>query len=169
MRFTLQKNEKILYQGRPSGKLLVLWFFDSIIPALFITLFIGIAFFVVHQNLTIIVPVSFVILLLIIFLYNIALIKTYEYYITTQRVIFKGGVISRKIKSIPLYKITDVAVSQGLGERMVGLASLNIQTAGSTLPRPEIQFVGLADADTPYSILLNQLATLQSSKNLLSG
>ena len=52
---------------------------------------------------------------------------------------------------------------------MVGLASLNIQTAGSTMPKPEIQFVGLADAETPYSILLNRLATFQSSKNLLSG
>ena len=62
-----------------------------------------------------------------------------------------------------------MVVSQGLGERMVGLASLNIQTAGSTMPKPEIQFVGLADAETPYSILLNRLATFQSSKNLLSG
>jgi uncharacterized membrane protein YdbT with pleckstrin-like domain len=64
--------------------------------------------------------------------------------ITSERVIYRSGVIRRRGTEIPLEQINAVAFSQGLIERLVKAGDLRIESAGATgqthyqnIPRPE--------------------------------
>lgn len=45
---------------------------------------------------------------------------------------FQEGVLSKSSRSLFLHKIQDVRVEQGLGERIFGIGSISIETAGET-------------------------------------
>ncbi len=67
--------------------------------------------------------------------------------VTNQRVVYRSGVIARHGREIPLAKLNDLAVSQSIGQRLVGAGRLFIESAGERgedsvppVPRPaEIQ------------------------------
>ena len=77
---------------------------------------------------------------------------------------FEGGILLRRVKSVPYHKITDVSVSQNILERILGISKLNIHTAGTGIPSPEIQFVGLTDPEMPQSIIMERLRAFNPIK-----
>lgn len=69
---------------------------------------------------------------------------TTEYVLTTERVVFRAGVFSRRGTEIPLEVINNVAFSQGVLERMIRSGDLLIESAGESgqsrftdIPDPE--------------------------------
>jgi uncharacterized membrane protein YdbT with pleckstrin-like domain len=54
--------------------------------------------------------------------------KTKRYIVTNLRLYVEEGIISRTITDIPLNKINDTALSQGLVQRMFGSADLSVMT-----------------------------------------
>lgn len=69
---------------------------------------------------------------------------TTEYVLTTERVVFRAGVFSRRGTEIPLEVINNVAFTQSLFERMVRSGDLLIESAGESgqsrftdIPDPE--------------------------------
>jgi uncharacterized membrane protein YdbT with pleckstrin-like domain len=50
--------------------------------------------------------------------------------VTTNRVIYRTGVITRKGREIPIDRVQDVSFRQSLFERMVGAGSLTVESAG---------------------------------------
>ncbi len=171
----LQRGEKILYQGTPDVKILIPWFIVSLVYVFFTTviifLSIGPLFFDIFKykfygnlfsNYLIFIQNHFFIFLLlvvIVFYYHIALRETYKYYITTKNIIFEGGILFKKIKIVPYYKITDVSIFQNIIERMVGLSRIRVQTAGNSgTVRPEVEFIGLKDVKRPLSIIMKHIS-----------
>jgi len=57
------------------------------------------------------------------------------------------GVLIRKRKSIPLDRVTDVALVQGPFMRLCRIWALQVQTAGSSQQAPEGTLYGLVDAE----------------------
>jgi uncharacterized membrane protein YdbT with pleckstrin-like domain len=64
--------------------------------------------------------------------------------LTTDRLIFRSGVLSKLSKEIPLERVNDVTYSQSLWERLIGAGDLFIESAGErgqsvfeNVPRPE--------------------------------
>jgi membrane protein YdbS with pleckstrin-like domain len=64
--------------------------------------------------------------------------------ITNQRLLWRRGLLARHSREIPLERISDVTVSQSLGERLFGLGDLVVQPVGeptrltvADLPHPE--------------------------------
>ena len=53
-----------------------------------------------------------------------------QFVLTSDRLITRTGVISKRSKEIPLERINDVSFSQGVFERMVGAGDLMIESAG---------------------------------------
>ncbi len=45
---------------------------------------------------------------------------------------YESGLLSRSTRTLPLGKIQDIRVDQSLGQRMVGLGSITIETAGES-------------------------------------
>ncbi len=165
----LQRGEKILYQGAPERKILILWFLDSLIYTFAFSLIIFLyilgesadAFLDFFEFVFSYLSV-FLTVLIIVFSYRIILRKTYKYYITTKNVIFEGGFFFKRIKIVPYHKITNVSVSQNIFERMIGLSRINIQTAGTGMRKPELQFVGLSNPEKPLSIIMERIEHLNA-------
>lgn len=66
-----------------------------------------------------------------------------KYAVTNKRVLHEYRLLSRRISTAPHGKIQDVHFAQGLMERLFGLGTININTAGSS--GIEIQFRGVKD------------------------
>ena len=56
--------------------------------------------------------------------------RTTHFVLTTRRVILRVGVLSRSGRDIPLRRITDVAFSHSLVERLLGCGTLTIESGG---------------------------------------
>jgi uncharacterized membrane protein YdbT with pleckstrin-like domain len=69
---------------------------------------------------------------------------TTHFVLTTDRLIFRSGVLSKVSKEIPLERLNDVTFSQSLWERVIGAGDLFIESAGERgqsvfedIPKPE--------------------------------
>jgi uncharacterized membrane protein YdbT with pleckstrin-like domain len=56
--------------------------------------------------------------------------RTTHYVVTTHRLLFREGVLSRRGRDVGLSRITDVSYSQTLWERLIDSGTLTIETAG---------------------------------------
>lgn len=149
--------EKILYESKPSGKVIVTWLFSRLLIYLVIFLFfwyfISIIRWIFGFSYTKIFNIL-VVLFVVIFLYLILLWKTYNYKITDKGVNFSGGIIIRKQKFVPFFKITNVEITQNLIEQMLGISRIGFQTAGTGgQPIPEIVFEGLENTEKPKHLV----------------
>ncbi len=68
---------------------------------------------------------------------------TTNFVVTTDRLIFRQGVLSKRGKEIPLGRLNDVAVNQTLFERLIGAGDVTIESGGergqqvfSDIPKP---------------------------------
>lgn len=78
--------------------------------------------------------------------------------LTTRELKVHRGIFIREEKSIPLEKITDLAVFEGPIMRHMGLKGIRIETAGqtSTAGRALVQIIGIVDTDTFRDMVLTQ-------------
>jgi membrane protein YdbS with pleckstrin-like domain len=53
-----------------------------------------------------------------------------SFVVTDQRVLYRTGVLGRHGVEIPLNRVTDIRYHQGLGERVLGVGDLDIESAG---------------------------------------
>ena len=172
MKVYFQEGEKKLYEGYPEIAILVLWFFRALLFAFFVSFFI-IPFFAAisnsfFENMLFNYLIFFFPILIIAFLYQIALRRSYHYYITNERIILEGGILLKKIKSVPYHKVTDVSIYQNIIERALGISTLNIHTAGTGVQIPEIRFFGLRQPERPQIIIINELKAFKADKRQYS-
>ena len=69
--------------------------------------------------------------------------QTTHFVVTSERLVFRSGILAKHTRDIPLDKINDLASSQTVFERMIGAGDLLIESAGergqetfSDIPRP---------------------------------
>src|SRR3954454_1181806 len=79
--------------------------------------------------------------------------RTTHYVITTHRLLYRTGILSRHGRDIGLSRITDVSYRQSLWERMINSGTVSIETAGEGGPTV---FSAIPDSDGVQQ-LLNQL------------
>ncbi len=149
----------ILCLSRPS--LSYIWvklfgiFFSSILIA-------GVLMFVVLKATRTQPPLYFIgILIVIIFIlyafYWFLLLRTYDYEVNSENVIFRGGLIERTTKNVPYNKITNIELTQNLLERPLGLWKLHVQTASTGNLKAEIVYVGLTDPEHFKELILKRI------------
>lgn len=141
--------EKTHYEGTPSGSVILMWIFSRSPLGLLIFIFLFYLVFMIATR-TFTIGVFFPLLLigfvvLIVLLYLMLLWKTYHYKITDRGVYFTGGIIIRRKRYVPLYKITDVETSQNIFEQILGINKLSFFTAGTAQLKAEIVFEGIRD------------------------
>ncbi|MBI4019409.1 MAG: PH domain-containing protein [Candidatus Aenigmarchaeota archaeon] len=87
-----------------------------------------------------------------------AIRNTYRYKITDRGAYFSGGLVFKTEKMVPFYKITNVIITQGPIQRMFGVSSIGVQTAGTGgVAMPEITYNGIVTTKKPYDILLSKI------------
>ena len=70
---------------------------------------------------------------------------TTHFVLTTERVIFRSGVVAKFGREIPLERINDVTFSQSLFERLIGAGDLLIESAGE---HGQSRFSDIRDPET---------------------
>ena len=80
---------------------------------------------------------------LLVILYAILDRNTKLYTLTNKRVMSKAGIISRKIHEVGVKDIRNINVKQGILERLFGLGTVEIASAGTG--GAEVTFIGIRD------------------------
>jgi uncharacterized membrane protein YdbT with pleckstrin-like domain len=78
---------------------------------------------------------------LVLFLRRLAEWATTDFVLTTDRLIFRKGVVSRQGREIPLERLNDVSFQQSLFERIIGAGDLLVESGGE---RGQSQFGSFA-------------------------
>lgn len=76
--------------------------------------------------------------------------------VTERKLVVKRGVFNKEEKSIPLEKITDVAMVQGPLMRFFNLYRLSFETAGQSAQGALVSLIGIDDADAFRETILSQ-------------
>ena len=89
-------------------------------------------------------------------------INNLEYIIHEDRVTIHKGILTKTKQNIPFRAITDFALQRTLFDRMLGLGSINIQTAGQshTPTGYEGKLAGLIDYDALHKDLRDRVKVL---------
>lgn len=184
-RFALDEGEKILWEGEPVSSVVGIWFLTKGLWFAFMGGFLvfwcfgffgGMWAAATKQEqfnpfLTAVGVLKWVVplCLAVAFAYLIQLRRSYRYFVTNQRVVFIGGLLRKKRRSVHYHKVTDVEVSQNLLEQIAGLRSLKIFTAGTSgmggwgMERAEIEFQGLKEADQAERLINNTLKSYRAT------
>ncbi|MFW5926679.1 MAG: PH domain-containing protein [Wenzhouxiangella sp.] len=95
-----------------------------------------------------------------------------EIVLTRRDLKVRRGILNVEEKSIPLEKITDLAVYQGPLMRLFDLKGIRVETAGQSAQGALVSVVGIADVDTFRDTVLNQrdrISDWQESEDESSG
>ncbi|MDT3272152.1 PH domain-containing protein [Shewanella sp. SP2S2-4] len=76
--------------------------------------------------------------------------------LTSNKLIVRRGILTRTENSVPLDKITDMALIQGPIMRLFGLHKLTVETAGQSGAGALISLVGIVDAPQFRTSVLEQ-------------
>ena len=76
--------------------------------------------------------------------------------ITERKLVVKRGILNKEEKSIPLEKITDVAMVQGPLMRLFNLHRLSFETAGQSAQGALVSLIGINDAANFRETILTQ-------------
>lgn len=70
----------------------------------------------------------------------------FSYRITPKQIVIQKGVLRRQNRSIPIERIQNIQIQQNLLARIVGIAKVTIETAGSSATEGSLEYVSLPDA-----------------------
>ncbi len=130
--FTLQEGEQIYSEVKPEmGGFILSRMLGSLIGAVFI-LFV-VLFFLWSFNNIILDAVAVVLVVGISLLSPFISYGKFKYWITNHRVVGQRGFIGFSIESIPLENVTDVTLSRGIADQLLGLSSLFIVPIGGVM------------------------------------
>lgn len=87
--------------------------------------------------------------------------------VTERKLVVKRGVFNKEEKSIPLEKITDVAMAQGPLMRVFNLYRLSFETAGQSAQGALVSLIGINDADAFRETILSQKDKLLTNNSAL--
>ncbi|MFO7743249.1 MAG: PH domain-containing protein [Anaerolineae bacterium] len=90
--------------------------------------------------------------------------RSLRYEIHEDQVIMHVGVITRSVKYVPFRTVTNMAVKRDPLDRLFGIGSLQIQTAGiSGSTQAEQHLVGLEDPQAAYDLAVKALRRFRGS------
>jgi uncharacterized membrane protein YdbT with pleckstrin-like domain len=151
----LSEDEELIYDLRPHWLTLV-------VPVL-ITLAVLVAVLAawvvtpagdLQQPARLVVGVLGVVVLLVTVAGRVLRWATTHFVLTTERLIFRSGLVAKFGREIPLERINDVTFSQSLFERLVGAGDLLIESAGE---HGQSRFANIRDPEAVQLELYRQM------------
>lgn len=98
-----------------------------------------------------------VLIMLVAVILMILYFRSIRYEIHDDQVLVYIGILTKTIKHVNFRNITNMEVKRSILDRLLGLGSLSIQTAGSGSKIPEEQLKGLTNVHEVYEYLAQQL------------
>lgn len=89
--------------------------------------------------------------------------RSLRYEIMDDEVIVHAGIITKSVKHVPYRTVTNLVVKQGILDRLFGLGTLNIQTAGmsGSSNTAEESLVGLNNVQEVYEAVVEKLRSFR--------
>jgi len=78
--------------------------------------------------------------------YEVAYYRRYEYELTPDSFDIRSGVVARRNREIPLRRIQNVDISRNVVQRALGLAAVDLETAGGSETEASVRFVDYEEA-----------------------
>ena len=78
--------------------------------------------------------------------------KRYRYELLDDEIVVHSGWLTQNVRHVPYRMVTNIEIRRGLIDRLFGMGTLNIETAGNSDPnsRAEARLQGLAEVDSVY-------------------
>ncbi len=142
--------EKVLWEGRPSwrGRLSI------IAPGTFLAVAILVAAFVFDLSLTTALLIALAVMAVTI-VWGLLETVLWKYTITSERVFVRHGLISVKEQTARLERVQDLTLRQSVFDRIFGVGTLEIDTAGSE--GGALEFKALTDPAAAREVLENAI------------
>jgi membrane protein YdbS with pleckstrin-like domain len=77
---------------------------------------------------------------ILIYIWSFAYVRSYHFQFTEDRIIVTRGVISKRTAHIPYEKIQNLVIGQSIIERLAGVYSINVETAGAPVRTSGLAF-----------------------------
>jgi uncharacterized membrane protein YdbT with pleckstrin-like domain len=151
----LSEDEELIYDLRPHWLTLVV----PVVITLAVVVAVMAAWVVMpggdlQQPARLVVGVLGVIVLLATVLGRVLRWATTHFVLTTERLIFRSGVVAKFGREIPLERINDVTYSQSLFERLIGAGDLLVESAGE---HGQSRFANIRDPEAVQLELYRQM------------
>ena len=78
--------------------------------------------------------------------YQVAYYRRYEYELTADTFDIRSGVFARREREIPLRRIQNVDISRNVAQRVLGIAAVDLETAGGSETEASLRFVSFEEA-----------------------
>jgi uncharacterized membrane protein YdbT with pleckstrin-like domain len=127
----LSEDEELIYDLRPHWWTLVV----PVVITVLVTVAVGVAWAVtpagsLQAPARLAAGVAGLLLLAMLVAGRVLRWLTTHFVLTTERLIFRSGVVAKFGREIPLERINDVTFSQSVFERLIGIGDLVIESAG---------------------------------------
>lgn len=103
-----------------------------------------------------VIVIGMIVVNIVLFVWSWLNVKMYSYGIKDNELVIQFGVLNKKNINIPFARIQNVNVFESLWARILGLAELQIQTAGSSNIEGRIPGIDKKDAEEIRKGLLNR-------------
>jgi membrane protein YdbS with pleckstrin-like domain len=146
---------------KPEKQQQSLWFIYWIIPFIIGITILSILLLFADKIVFGLCLIAWLTVMLLILLWIPAFYRSLEYVIKNELVKAKGGVFWRKRVTVPLNKITNIDITQGPLERMFGIGTIHIQTAGAggtEGSRAELKLLGIRDLEGIKDKIINRIS-----------
>jgi len=151
----LLPNEKLLYESFPS------WYAEvgnltPAVTALLIAIVILIYYFIsdIGFILPIVSGILFLASLLLLFMSAYSHYST-RYFITSERVLKRHGLVSKHLDGIPYAKIQNIEMHKRVGERLVDIGDIFLDVAGG--PGIELVLDNVPDPEKAHKIIMEMM------------
>lgn len=88
----------------------------------------------------------------------------FKYLITPSELIIQSGIINRKQRNIPLRRIQNVNIQQNFLQRILGISTVKMETAGDVTSEAILDSVGKENATEIREIIRNYQAEIEEDK-----
>lgn len=139
----LNDNEEVMLDLRPHWSTLA-----KPVAALVVATVVAIALFVVHTHIALIASVIVAVVAVVALAwFALAYLRwtTTNFVVTTDRLVYRSGILAKHGKEIPLERVNDISFSQTIFDRIIGTGDLSIESAGAgsretfvDIPRPSL-------------------------------
>ena len=138
----LNENEDIVLDLRPHW-----WFFAgpgaALAASLALVIFVALRLNGRAHDVSLLIMAGVAVLMLLWFVGRYLRWATTNFVVTTDRLIYRSGVLAKHGREIPLERVNDISFHQSIFERIIGAGSLVIESAGelgqepfTTIPHP---------------------------------
>jgi uncharacterized membrane protein YdbT with pleckstrin-like domain len=122
----LNDNEEVVLDLRPHWSKLF-WPVTFLVLAIIVSIFISVKW---GNTATGVGSAIICVAALVFFVFRYMRWTTTNFVVTTDRLVYRSGVVSKHGREIPLERVNDIAFHQSMFERMIGAGDLMIESAG---------------------------------------